>query len=77
MIQRRTGHCYVQTKSGGSSSIREIRTHLAEVGSFARRRRHALFHPINNIYRCLQPEWALRSQRNKQSRAYVMRRRET
>jgi len=32
---------------------------------------------LNQLPLCCQPECALRSQRNKQSRAYLMRRRET
>lgn len=75
-IRRRAGCFGVRTESGRSRSIPKMRTRSAEVGSFAPRRHLGLFHPVNNLPLGWQPECALRSQRNKQSFAYVMRRRE-
>ncbi len=75
---RRWAGCFgVRTASDRSRSIRKTSTRSAEVGSFAPRRHLALFHPVNNLTFGWQPECALRSQHNKQSFAYVMRRRKT
>jgi hypothetical protein len=76
-IRRRAGCFSVRTESGRSRSIPKTRTRSAEVGSLAPRQRLALFHPVNNLPLGWQPGCALRSQRNKQSFACVMRRRET
>ena len=76
-FRRRAGNFVVWTESGRSRSIPKTCTRSAEIGSFASRQRLVLFHSINNLPLGWQPECALRSQRNKQSFAYVMRRRET
>lgn len=76
-IRRRPSCFGVRTESDRSRSIPKTSTRLAEVGSFASRRHLALFLPVNRVPLGCQPECALRSQRNKQSFACVMRRRET
>ena len=76
-FRRRAGCFDVRTASDRPCAIRKTSTRSAEVGSFAPRRHLALFQPVNNLTLGWQPECALGSQHDKQSRAYLMKRRET
>jgi len=72
-FRRRAGCFGVRTEYDRSRSIPKTRTRSAEIDSFAPRRHLALVHPVNNLPLGWQPLCALRSQRNKQCCAYLMR----